>query len=158
MDLLAEIFGRLFSIAFGLGFVSAFFAITHYRAGARWRQVADAYPMPQLGPQLGQPLSERRFENVLLHNGGMIFNSYRWWLTARIYSTGVGLSLPPPLSIGHPPIFIPFSEATIETYPWYLVGDAYEIKTLRTPDIKIIIDDALANAIEGNKARHAARA
>lgn len=154
MDLLAEIVGRLFAIAFGLGFVGAFFAITHHRAGGRWRQVAEAYPMPQLG----EPLSQHRFESVVLHNGGMIFNSYRWWVTARMHSTGVALSLPPPLSIGHPPIFIPFSDATIETYPWYLVGDAYEIKTLRTPEIKIIIDDTLAKAIEGARPRHAANA
>jgi len=151
---LADIIGRIWSIVFGLAFAGGFLALVWTRAAERWRRLAKAYP----APQRASPRRVLRFETLILHEGGMGFNSYRHIVTARLYETGVELSLLSPFSIAHPPVFIPYSDAKVETYPWYAIGEAFEIKTLRAPQITIVIHENLADAIAGDQTQMTANA
>jgi len=92
-------------------------------------------------------LVERKSETLILHEGGLGFSSYRWWTTARLYADGLELSLPPPLAIGHPPIFIPRDDLKLERHPWYMNSDASAIAAPRAAQMTIIIDDTLADAL-----------
>jgi hypothetical protein len=140
---LVDIVARAGSASLGFALGGGILAFLWWRAATRWRELAQLYPAPaQSGPR-------RTFwpTTVILHAGGWLYSFYPGVAIARICKDGVALSLTPPWSFAHPALFFPLEEISVAPHPWYVIGEAFEIKTRRAPHMTIVIDGAVAHAI-----------
>jgi hypothetical protein len=104
-----------------------------------WHALAELYPVP--APFMGKP---HRFQTVWMRWGSHYGNGVTFGANAQ----GLYLSVLILLRIGHPPIFIPWSEITASDVPGGL-SRRVELRFRRLPKVSITIMRALAETLAG---------
>lgn len=140
--MIAELYARALSLAYGLAFAGGILWVVTWRDGMKWRKIAAAYPLT------GEEPAERRWlQTVCLSDGGLAFNSYRGVVTVGLAPDGVMLRMlvsPPGV---YPPIFVPFSDMDFTERRWFLRNDAMWISMRQVPGVSIVVFDKLRDRI-----------
>ncbi|MCA8902452.1 MAG: hypothetical protein KDA53_14515 [Hyphomonas sp.] len=136
MDIV-EILSRAVSLAFGAAVGFGALAFVLWRDGGRWRQLAAAY-----GTAAGLPGAARKWIGfVILHEGGLVFNSYRGMVRLQADAAGLHIHYRPfyfstPFYV---PLFIPYREMRVRRRRWILFADCAELETAGVPGIRIVL-------------------
>lgn len=132
--MIAELIEKLWLMSIGIGvFVGALYVI-YFRDSYRWRYLGEFYQAPWR-----RPIETRYFQHAVLYGKGVASKSYNGLLTIGVHEMGVALSVIPPFSFFHKPLFIPYSEIKGWQQFWYLNSKSCELEFNSAPDVKLVM-------------------
>ncbi|MEL6364535.1 MAG: hypothetical protein AAFR11_06820 [Pseudomonadota bacterium] len=99
-----------------------------------WRYLASAYASPREAA-----LETRRFQHGVVYGKGGASKSYNGLLTIERRAEGVALSVIPPFSFFHKPLFIPYKDVQGWGQLWYVNAKSVELTFERAPDVKLVM-------------------
>ncbi|MEM9169178.1 MAG: hypothetical protein AAGC56_05950 [Pseudomonadota bacterium] len=130
----ADIIEKAYLAAIGLSTVAGLMAFMLYADAHRWRYLAQAYRRPWT-----RAAETRRFQHGVAYGHGPASKSYNGILTIGVHADGVAFALPPPWSLFHKPLFIPFNDILGWKQIWYLNTRSIELDFRRAPQVKIVM-------------------
>ena len=130
----AEILGKAWLLAIGLGVFGGSLYLVMYRDAHHWRYLSRFY-----GADGQRPRSKRYLQNAVAYGEGIASKSYNGIPTIGAHDAGLCLSLIPPFSIFQKPLFIPYSEIRGWKQFWYLDAKSHELEFVSAPDVKLVM-------------------
>lgn len=132
--MLAEIIEKVWLLSIGISVFVGSLYIIYFRDSYRWRYLGEFYQAPWL-----RPIETRYFQHAVMYGKGVASKSYNGLLTIGVHEHGLALSVIPPFSFFHKPLFIPYSEIKGWQQFWYLNSKSYELEFLSAPDVKLVM-------------------
>lgn len=84
-------------------------------------------------------METRYFQHAVAYGKGVASRSYNGLLTIGVHELGLALSIIPPFSFFHKPIFIPYTEIKGWNQFWYLNAKSCELEFKSAPDVKLVM-------------------
>lgn len=138
-----EIINTLIRSAFGLAVGFGALAFLWRRvATVRWQPLAEHYRRPS-----GTPRKVLRMQTLIILCAAPAYERYSGIVNVGVCERGVHLSLFPPWSLFHSPLFIPYSDISATKRRWFLLA-AVEITARKAPQTKIVVYPELWQWIE----------
>jgi hypothetical protein len=134
MSLIAELLEKAVLAGIGLGVAFGAAYLIYFRDAHFWRYLAENYQRPWQ-----RPLAIRRFQHAVAYGIGPVSKSYNSILTIGLHDDGIALSVIPPFSFFHKPLFIPFADITGWKQIWYLNAKSFELGFAKAPEVKLVM-------------------
>lgn len=125
-----DVFRSMFGFAFAAGLMYFIF----YRSAFRWQYLAQVYARPW-----GSPISERRFQTIILYGMRPGGNILKGVFTIGVEEEGIAFKSLWLFAPFHEPLFIPFDDIKGWNQTWYLNDKSVELEFARAPEVKMLL-------------------
>jgi hypothetical protein len=89
-----------------------------------------------------------RFQSAGMHRFRLMPANYGGCLTVIANDEGIGLSVLWPFRLGHPPLFIPWSEMNLSQVNWLYLFPLVRCDFVQEPSVALFIEPKLARRIQ----------
>ncbi len=131
---IAEILEKAWLMLIGFGVFGGSLYIIYFRDSHYWRYLGEFYEAPWQ-----RPIETRYFQHAVAYGKAFASKSYNGILTIGVHEQGLALSVIPPFSFFHKPLFIPYAEIKGWKQFWYLNAKSCELEFESAPDVKLVM-------------------
>jgi hypothetical protein len=131
---IAEMVEKAWLMLIGLSVFGGSLYVVYFRDSHYWRYLCEFYEAPWQ-----RPIETRYFQHAVAYGEGIASKSYNGILTIGVHELGLALSILPPFSFFHKPLFIPYAEIKGWKQYWYLNSKSYELEFQSAPDVKLVM-------------------